>query len=45
MLGEHILRLWHDTALHNDYAQRGLQRAQLFSWARAARETLKIYTQ
>lgn len=44
-LGEHILRLWHDTALHNDYAQRGLQRAQLFSWARAARETLKIYTQ
>ena len=44
MLGEHILRLWHDTALHNDYAQRGLQRAQLFSWARAARETLKIYT-
>ncbi|MCS6848706.1 MAG: glycosyltransferase family 1 protein [Anaerolineae bacterium] len=42
-LAQHIHALWMDDALHAEYARRGLARAQRFSWARAARETLAVY--
>ncbi|BCX04994.1 MAG: glycosyl transferase family 1 [Candidatus Roseilinea sp.] len=42
-LAQHILALWTDDALHAEYARRGLMRAQRFSWARAAQETLAVY--
>lgn len=40
---EALARLWHDADLRADLAQRGPERAALFSWERAARETLAIY--
>jgi glycosyltransferase involved in cell wall biosynthesis len=40
---EVLARLWHDADLRADLARRGPQRAALFSWERAARETLAIY--
>lgn len=42
-LARQILRLWRDDALHEDYAQRGMQRAQRFSWDIAACETWQVY--
>lgn len=38
-----IQRLWSDDALREDYAQRGMRRAQQFSWDIAARETWQVY--
>jgi glycosyltransferase involved in cell wall biosynthesis len=40
---EALARLWHDADLRADLARRGPARAALFSWQRAARETLAIY--
>jgi len=42
-LAQHIQALWTDDLLHAEYARRGLARAEQFSWARAARETLEVY--
>ncbi len=42
-LAQHIHALWTDDALHAAYARRSLARAQRFSWARAAQETLAVY--
>lgn len=42
-LAQHIRALWYDTALHDEYARRGKERAQMFSWEHAARETIEIY--
>lgn len=36
-------RLLSDDALHAELRAKGLQRAQLFSWERAARQTLEVY--
>ncbi len=36
-------RLLTDDALHAEMRQKGLQRAQCFSWSRAAVETLEVY--
>jgi len=33
-----------NTSLHEELRQKGLRRAQSFSWERAARETLDVYT-
>lgn len=44
-LAQHLRALWMDDALHAEYARRGRERAELFSWERAARETLKVYRQ
>lgn len=41
-LAKHIWHMWHDADTRRDYAARGLTRAQQFSWARAARETLEV---
>jgi glycosyltransferase involved in cell wall biosynthesis len=43
-LASHINTLWGDDVLRREYAQRALQRASQFSWAKAASETLGIYT-
>jgi glycosyltransferase involved in cell wall biosynthesis len=40
---EALTRLWHDADLRADLARRGPPQAALFSWERAARETLAIY--
>ncbi len=40
---ETIARLWHDEAQRAMLSQRGPAQAALFSWQRAARETLAIY--
>ena len=39
-----ITQLWNDEALRQDYAYRARQRASQFSWAKAAQETLQVYT-
>ncbi len=36
-------RLLTDDSLHQEMSQKGLKRAKLFSWERAARETLALY--
>jgi glycosyltransferase involved in cell wall biosynthesis len=36
-------RLLTDDSLHEEMSQKGLKRAKLFSWERAARETLALY--
>ncbi len=36
-------RLLTDDSLHQEMSQKGLKRAKLFSWERAARETLNLY--
>jgi glycosyltransferase involved in cell wall biosynthesis len=38
-----IKKLWDSEELRRSFRERGLARAQKFSWRRAARETLKIY--
>jgi alpha-1,3-rhamnosyl/mannosyltransferase len=38
-----MLMLWISNAVHADYAQRGLQHAAQFSWARVAQETMDVY--
>ncbi len=38
-----IWRLLTDQALHQQMSEKGLTRARLFSWERAAQETLEIY--
>ncbi len=43
LLARHILALWNSDALRDEYARRGRERAQQFSWAQAARETLQVY--
>jgi glycosyltransferase involved in cell wall biosynthesis len=40
---EALARLWHDADLRADLSRRGPAQAALFSWERAARETLAIY--
>lgn len=42
-IGEALARLLDDDELRADYRQRGLERAQTFSWQRCARETLDVY--
>src|SRR5262245_21101961 len=42
-LGQAMLRLADDPERRDRLATLGLQRAQMFSWERAARETLKVY--
>lgn len=42
-LAEAIGRLLAEPDLRHDLRQKGLQRAQAFSWARAAEQTLEIY--
>jgi glycosyltransferase involved in cell wall biosynthesis len=36
-------RVLADKSLHSELAEKGLKRAQLFSWEKAARETLGLY--
>jgi glycosyltransferase involved in cell wall biosynthesis len=36
-------RMLTDDSLHSELAEKGLKRAQLFSWEKAARETLRTY--
>jgi len=36
-------RVLTDESLHSELAEKGLKRAQLFSWEKAARETLDLY--
>jgi glycosyltransferase involved in cell wall biosynthesis len=38
-----IWKLWRDEDLRRDQAERGLARAQLFSWENMARQTLAVY--
>ena len=38
-----IHRLLTDDELHQELCQKGLQRASVFSWSRAAAETLEVY--
>ena len=38
-----IHRLLTDDELHRELRQKGLQRASVFSWKRAAAETLAVY--
>ncbi len=40
---EAMAKLWADEALRDDLRDRGRERAALFSWERAARETLAVY--
>ena len=42
-LGDVMVRLANDRRRRETLAALGLQRAQMFSWERAARETLKVY--
>lgn len=42
-LGDAIVRLARDPAARTARRRRGLERAQAFSWRRAARETLDVY--
>jgi len=42
-LGQAMLRLADDPQRRDRLAALGLQRAQMFSWGQAARETLKVY--
>jgi glycosyltransferase involved in cell wall biosynthesis len=42
-LGDAMIRLANDRRRRETLAALGLQRAQMFSWERAARETLKVY--
>jgi glycosyltransferase involved in cell wall biosynthesis len=42
-LGDAIVRLAGDPGRREMLSARGLQRAHMFSWERAARETLKVY--
>jgi glycosyltransferase involved in cell wall biosynthesis len=42
-LGEIMVALARDPGLREDLRRRSLERAQLFSWQRAARETLDVY--
>jgi glycosyltransferase involved in cell wall biosynthesis len=44
-LAEGIYRLITDAALRGEYRQRGLQRAQAFSWRHTAEATLAVYRQ
>ncbi|MBI1800580.1 MAG: glycosyltransferase family 4 protein [Chloroflexi bacterium] len=44
-LAEAMRRLLEDDALRDSLREAGLQRAQRFSWERAARETLDVYHQ
>jgi len=44
-IAEAIVRVLEDQALAGDLRERGLQRAQEFSWTRTAQETLKVYRQ
>ena len=43
--GDALVHLTKDTDRRADLARRGLARARMFSWRRAARETLAIYRQ
>jgi glycosyltransferase involved in cell wall biosynthesis len=38
-----IARVLDNGALHRELARRGVERARVFSWDRAARETLRVY--
>jgi glycosyltransferase involved in cell wall biosynthesis len=40
---EKIVTLLDDNKLREEYAQKGLERAELFSWKKMADETIKIY--
>jgi|YNPNPStandDraft_1061719.scaffolds.fasta_scaffold04578_7 glycosyltransferase involved in cell wall biosynthesis len=40
---EAMARLWSDETLRRTLREKGLERAALFSWKRAARETLAVY--
>ncbi|HWT79840.1 MAG TPA: glycosyltransferase family 1 protein [Candidatus Methylomirabilis sp.] len=42
-MADAMRRLVSDTALRNEYIRRGHQRAEAFSWEKAARETLQLY--
>jgi glycosyltransferase involved in cell wall biosynthesis len=42
-LGDAIVRLAEDRQRREKLSSLGLERARMFSWARAARETLKVY--
>jgi glycosyltransferase involved in cell wall biosynthesis len=42
-LGEAIVKLAHDSRRREELVTLGLQRARMFSWERAARETLNVY--
>ncbi len=38
-----IARVLHDSSVANELRQRGLRRAQHFTWERCARETFVVY--
>lgn len=38
-----MLRLLTDSALHSEYARKGLERAKFFSWEKCARQTLEVF--
>lgn len=42
---EKTANLLKDAKLREEYAQKGLERAKLFSWEKAAEETTRVYTQ
>ncbi len=44
-LAQHIETLWFDDAAHWAWSARGLTRARMFSWERAAQETALVYRQ
>jgi alpha-1,3-rhamnosyl/mannosyltransferase len=44
-MADAILAVWHNAELRESLRRRGLARAAQFSWARAAKETLAVYTQ
>ena len=40
-----LLKMTEDRALHSELRLKALQRAEIFSWERAARETLALFKQ
>jgi alpha-1,3-rhamnosyl/mannosyltransferase len=42
-LARHLVALWCDDAVRDDYARRAVARAAQFSWQQAAAETLDVY--
>lgn len=40
-----IEKLFSDSELHKELAQKGFQRAKLFSWEKTAQETLALYSE
>lgn len=44
-LADALWRILTDRELHDELARKGVERAQMFSWTRTARETLAVYEQ